>query len=306
MLLIRSRIDGLTSGHAHAGIPSWLAKDGQVTLANWDSAPPAQPLVALPPSGAGALRSGSGGDTGTVMSLASRATAGGRATRPPRGGRHHGTSTRVLDDTYTDGGRRGARRPDLCAGARGGDPARHRALAHVDLEIGGRLRRREASLTAGPAAHPTQLVTDHVPELAPIVAIAARACATCWTCGPGIKFSEQYTDLEAEVRVIEQAMGLAPVVPLTTYPRSMYGYLTTLTQGARARWRVRVPVRETDVLGWVCERAAGTRMANLIADRVRGADRRRARCGDHLRRCGHRRARRRDVRHAARTSPGSA
>jgi CubicO group peptidase (beta-lactamase class C family) len=113
---------------------------------------------------------------------------------------------------------------------------------------------------------PAQPATDHVPELA-TSGYRGASVRDLLDMRSGIKFSEEYTDPTAEVRVIEQAMGWRPPSG-GRVPDSMYAYLTTLG-AARAHGGV-FDYRscETDVLGWACERAAGTRMADLISETV--------------------------------------
>ncbi|WP_231388938.1 serine hydrolase [Marmoricola sp. URHB0036] len=80
----------------------------------------------------------------------------------------------------------------------------------------------------------------------------------------GIHFSEDYLDPQAEVRVLEQAIGWAtrqhPQVP-----RTMYDYLLTLEQKAPHGGPFEYRSSETDILGWVCEAAAGMRMPELMS-----------------------------------------
>jgi CubicO group peptidase (beta-lactamase class C family) len=111
-------------------------------------------------------------------------------------------------------------------------------------------------------AHP---VIDHVPELAD-GGYRGATMRDLLDMRSGIRFSEEYTDPTAEVRAMEQAMGWQP--NSGAGPASMYGYLTTL-RAARPHGGVfEYRSCETDVLGWVCERAAGRRMADLIAELV--------------------------------------
>ncbi|MGD9991525.1 serine hydrolase domain-containing protein [Pseudonocardia sp.] len=110
-----------------------------------------------------------------------------------------------------------------------------------------------------------QLVTDHVPELSTSGYRGARV-RHLLDMRSGIKFSELYTDPDAEVRVFEQAAMWRP----TTHdiPQSTYAYLTTLVATRDHGGVFEYRSCETDVLGWVCERASGIRMADLIADLV--------------------------------------
>jgi CubicO group peptidase (beta-lactamase class C family) len=113
---------------------------------------------------------------------------------------------------------------------------------------------------------PGQLITDHVPELEPS-GYRGASLRNVLDMRSGVDFSEDYTDLNAEVRIIEEAMGWRPP-SARKVPPSMYAYLTTLggagTHGGVFDYRS----CETDVLGWVCERAAGTRMADLVSELV--------------------------------------
>ena len=113
---------------------------------------------------------------------------------------------------------------------------------------------------------PEQLITDHVPELASS-GYRGATLRNVLDMRSGVDFSEDYTDLNAGVRLMEEAMGWRPP-SARKLPPSMYAYLTTLG-GAGAHGGV-FDYRscETDVLGWVCERAADTRMADLISEFV--------------------------------------
>jgi CubicO group peptidase (beta-lactamase class C family) len=79
----------------------------------------------------------------------------------------------------------------------------------------------------------------------------------------GVAFRETYTAVDSEVRVMERSMGWAPL--LTDDPPGTYAYLTTIgvfgPHGGGFTYRS----ADTDMLGWVCERAAGERMADLIS-----------------------------------------
>jgi CubicO group peptidase (beta-lactamase class C family) len=80
----------------------------------------------------------------------------------------------------------------------------------------------------------------------------------------GIAFSEEYLNPLAEVRLLEQAIGWAPrTVP--DLPSTMYDYLLTLRQESAHGGPFHYRSCETDVLGWVCEAAAGLRMPGLMS-----------------------------------------
>ena len=80
----------------------------------------------------------------------------------------------------------------------------------------------------------------------------------------GIKFSEDYLDPLAEVRLIEQAIGWAPrMVP--DLPTTMYDFLVTLQQKSPHGGPFEYRSCETDVLGWICEAASGLQMPELMS-----------------------------------------
>jgi CubicO group peptidase (beta-lactamase class C family) len=80
----------------------------------------------------------------------------------------------------------------------------------------------------------------------------------------GIDFSEDYLDPTAEVRVLEQVIGWAPRQrPMV--PRTMRDFLLTLRQKAPHGGPFEYRSCETDVLGWVCEAAAKTRIPELMS-----------------------------------------
>lgn len=83
----------------------------------------------------------------------------------------------------------------------------------------------------------------------------------------GIRFSENYTDADAEVRLLEQAIDWAPRRDASV-PDTLYGFVATLESERAHGGAFEYRSCETDVLGWVCEAAAGTRMADLVHDLV--------------------------------------
>lgn len=81
----------------------------------------------------------------------------------------------------------------------------------------------------------------------------------------GVIFREEYTDPNAEVRVMERYMGWRPGLS-PGYDGGMYTYLTTLNAGNVHGGTFVYRSADTDMLGWVLERAAGVRMADLISE----------------------------------------
>src|SRR5271165_1930816 len=98
-------------------------------------------------------------------------------------------------------------------------------------------------------------VTTYVPELA-ASGYSGATVRDLLDMRSGVRFSEDYTDPDAEVRVIEQAFGWRPAAA-GRETGSMYEYLTTLVRDREHGGPFSYRSCETDVLGWVCERAAG-------------------------------------------------
>lgn len=81
----------------------------------------------------------------------------------------------------------------------------------------------------------------------------------------GVAFREEYTDPDAEVRVMERYMGWRPGLS-PGENGGMYAYLATLGTSSAHGGGFVYRSADTDMLGWVCERAAGMRMAELVSE----------------------------------------
>jgi CubicO group peptidase (beta-lactamase class C family) len=108
-------------------------------------------------------------------------------------------------------------------------------------------------------------VGDYVPEIKGSGYAGARV-RDLLDMRTGVKFSEAYKDPDAEVRVIERHMGWRPLDDEST--RGMYAYLATLGSDGPHGGNFVYRSADTDMLGWVCERAAGARMAELVSDLI--------------------------------------
>ena len=113
---------------------------------------------------------------------------------------------------------------------------------------------------------PGALVTAYVPEVGRTSTPSGYAGATIRNLldmRTGVAFRETYTALDAEVRVMERSMGWRPAQPGD--PEGAYPYLTTLGQAGPHGRDFSYRSADSDMLGWACERASGTRMANLVS-----------------------------------------
>ena len=83
----------------------------------------------------------------------------------------------------------------------------------------------------------------------------------------GVAFSEEYTNPEAEVRTMERYIGWRPGLS-PGEDGGLYAYLTTLGSAGPHGGVFEYHSADTNMLGWVCERAARTRMADLISQLI--------------------------------------
>ena len=111
--------------------------------------------------------------------------------------------------------------------------------------------------------NPDALVSTYVPEIvgSGYDGATVRQLLNMRT---GVAFREEYTNPDAEVRVMERYMGWRPGEDHDE-ARGMYFYLTRLGTDTEHGGPFVYRSADTDMLGWVCERAAGARMADLIS-----------------------------------------
>src|SRR5215472_8077036 len=246
----RDRADGLMTGFPPA-------PDAQVTLANWQDPPysrwafrhireiiPSQPILAAGPGEA------------TTLPAASRPLPD-----PPvwRLDGSTATTAEVFADTHTDAlvvlheGHLLAERYDDGMTA---------ATPHLLMSVSKSLVGCVAGVLAGRGLlDPAAPVTAYVPE-AGSSGYAGAAVRHLLDMRTGVAFRETYTEPDAEVRVMERSMGWRPAQPGD--PAGAYPYLTTLGRAGPHGGEFTYRSADTDMLGWVCERASGTRMADLI------------------------------------------
>jgi CubicO group peptidase (beta-lactamase class C family) len=112
---------------------------------------------------------------------------------------------------------------------------------------------------------PEALVTTYVPEVGDSGYAGARI-RDLLDMRTGVAFRETYTALDAEVRVMERSMGWRPAQPGD--PEGAYPYLATLGRGGPHGGEFSYRSADSDMLGWACERASGTRIADLISELI--------------------------------------
>jgi CubicO group peptidase (beta-lactamase class C family) len=113
-----------------------------------------------------------------------------------------------------------------------------------------------------------QLVTHYVPELHDS-GYAGATVRHLLDMRSGVAFREEYTNPEAEVRQLDAWTGWRPRHDGED-PLGLYRFLPTLIAEQEHGGTFNYRSAETDVLGWVCERASGQRMADLVASLIWG------------------------------------
>jgi CubicO group peptidase (beta-lactamase class C family) len=110
---------------------------------------------------------------------------------------------------------------------------------------------------------PAAPVIAYVPEFA-ASGYAGATVRQVLDMRSGITFSEDYLDPQSGIRQLEQCIGWSPRSSASS-PASIYDFLLTLRRGSPHGGPFAYRSCEADVLGWVCERAAGKRMPELIS-----------------------------------------
>jgi CubicO group peptidase (beta-lactamase class C family) len=189
-------------------------------------------------------------------------------TRMDRTGGPPATSTvgDVLGDTYTDAylvlqdGR-------LVAEWYGplGAPERTHALMSVSKSVVGCVA---AVLIDRGLLDPDAEITSYVPELAG-GGYAGALVRHVYDMRSGVRFVEEYANPDSDIRHLDDWVGWQESAePGQGEPRGLYRFLATLRAEAPHGERFLYRSAESDVLGWVCERAASRPMAELISELI--------------------------------------
>jgi CubicO group peptidase (beta-lactamase class C family) len=143
------------------------------------------------------------------------------------------------------------------------EPATLHLLMSVSKSIVGIL---VGALVAEGAINVEEQVTTYVPELAQSGYLGATV-RHLLDMRSGIDFSEDYLNSDSGVRQLEQAAGWAPRRS-PHVPPALRGFLLTLGQAREHGGPYEYRSCETDVLGWVCEVAAGQRFSKVVAELI--------------------------------------
>ena len=107
-------------------------------------------------------------------------------------------------------------------------------------------------------------VTAYVPALANC-GYAGATVRHLLDMRSGIGFSDNYLHPTAEIHVLDESMGWAPR-SRPEGPATLRDFLLTLRQKSAHGGPFQYRSCETDVLGWICEIAAGQRMPELMSE----------------------------------------
>lgn len=110
---------------------------------------------------------------------------------------------------------------------------------------------------------PERTAESYIPELAG-AGYAGASVRDLLDMRSGIVFSEEYLNPNAEVRLLEEAIGWAPRRNHTV-PDTMYGFLASLRQEGEHGGPFDYRSSECDMLGWICEAATGEKMPELMS-----------------------------------------
>ena len=113
---------------------------------------------------------------------------------------------------------------------------------------------------------PDREITAYVPELA-ASGYAGALVRHVLDMRSGVRFLEEYANPESDIRRLDEWIGWQPGDD-DGEPRGLYRFLATLRAEAPHGERFLYRSAESDVLGWVCERAAGRPMAELISELI--------------------------------------
>jgi CubicO group peptidase (beta-lactamase class C family) len=108
-------------------------------------------------------------------------------------------------------------------------------------------------------------VTDYVPEVA-ASGYRGATIRDVLDMRTGVAFRETYAAPDSEVRRMERSAGWAPTSPGD--PVGVNAFLSGIGASGPHGGEFTYRSCDTDMLGWVCERAAGQRMADLISTLV--------------------------------------
>ena len=144
------------------------------------------------------------------------------------------------------------------------DPQRQHSAMSVTKSFIGTLA---AMLAAEGVIDPAAPITRYVPELKSS-AYGNATVRQVMDMTIGVKYSETYTDPNAEIWAYSRAGGMLPSGPNYTGPRTFYDFLVTLDKAGEHGAAFAYKTVNTEVLAWILRRASGNSLAALTSERI--------------------------------------
>lgn len=114
---------------------------------------------------------------------------------------------------------------------------------------------------------PEAPVVEYVPELE-ASAFGDALVGEVMDMTTGLKYTEIYSDKNSDVWSLRRANGMAPIEPGYDGPTTIYDLLCAQKkQGEHGRVFAYKTVN-SDVLAWICRRASGMSLADLVSERI--------------------------------------
>jgi len=124
-----------------------------------------------------------------------------------------------------------------------------------------------AMLAANGKLDPAAPVTKYVPELKD-TAYGDATVREVMDMTIGVKFSENYSDPNAEVFDYARAGGMVPSAPTYQGPRSFYAFLVKLQKEGEHGQAFAYKTANAEILAWIVKRASGQSMAALLSSEI--------------------------------------
>jgi CubicO group peptidase (beta-lactamase class C family) len=114
---------------------------------------------------------------------------------------------------------------------------------------------------------PQAPVTDYVPELKTSAFGDARV-REVMDMTTGLEYTEVYTDPKSQVWGLRRANGMAPIPPGYEGPTDIFSFLVSQNKEGEHGRAFAYKTVNTDVLAWICWRASGMTLSDLLSDRI--------------------------------------
>lgn len=114
---------------------------------------------------------------------------------------------------------------------------------------------------------PNAPVIEYVPELK-ASAFGDASVTEVMDMTTGLKYTEIYTDRNSDVWGLRRANGMAPREPGFTGPSTIFDFLCAQEKQGEHGKVFAYKTVNTDVLAWICRRASGMTLSDLLSDRI--------------------------------------